>query len=68
MNATVNYGFGVTVMCQLRSSSVTNLVGDDDNCKEIKSVKPKGNQFQIFIGRTDAEAEAPTLWPPDEKN
>ena len=68
MNATVNYGFGVTVMCQLHSSSVTNLVGDDDNCKEIKSVKPKGNQSRIFIGRTDAEAEAPTLWPPDEKN
>ena len=33
--------------------------------KEIKSVHPKGNQYWIFIGRTDAEAEAPTLWPPD---
>ena len=33
--------------------------------KEIKSVNPKGNQSQIFIGRTDAEAEAPILWPPD---
>ena len=28
----------------------------------------KGNQSRIFIGRTDAEAEAPTLWPPDAKN
>ena len=38
------------------------------NCKEIKSVNPKGNQSWIFIGRTDAEAETPILWPPDVKN
>ena len=37
-------------------------------CKEIQLVHPKGNQFWIFIGRTDAEAEAPVLWPPDAKN
>ena len=37
-------------------------------CKEIKTVNPKGNQSWIFIGRTDAEAETPILWPPDEKN
>ena len=37
------------------------------NCKEIKPVNPKGNQSWIFIGRTDAEAEAPILWPPDAK-
>ena len=36
--------------------------------KEIKPVNPKGNQSWIFIGRTDAEAEAPLLWPPDVKN
>ena len=36
--------------------------------KEIKSVNPKGNQHWIFIGRTDAEAEAPILWPPDVKS
>jgi len=36
--------------------------------KEIKLVSPKGNQFWIFIGRTDAEAETPVLWPPDAKN
>ena len=35
--------------------------------KEIKSVNPKGSQPWIFIGRTDVEAEAPTLWPPDAK-
>ena len=38
------------------------------DCKEIKSVNPKGNQSWIFIERTDAEAETPTLWPPDAKN
>ena len=36
------------------------------DCKEIKPVDPKGNQYWIFIGRTDAEA--PILWPPDVKN
>ena len=36
------------------------------NCKEIKPVSLKGNQFQVFIGRTDAEATI--LWPPDVKN
>ena len=35
--------------------------------KEIKAVSPKGNQPWIFIGRTDAEAKAPILWPPDVK-
>ena len=38
------------------------------DCKGIKSVHPKGNQSWIFIGRTDAEAETPVLWPPDVKN
>ena len=38
------------------------------DCKEIKSINPKGNQSCIFIERTDAEAEAPTLWPPDGKS
>ena len=38
------------------------------DCKEIKSVNPKGNQPWIFIGRTDAEAEVPIFWLPDVKN
>ena len=38
------------------------------DCKEIKPVNPKGNQSWIFIGRTDAEAEAQILWPPDVKS
>ena len=38
------------------------------DCKEIQPVHPKGKQSWIFIGRTDAEAETPVLWPPDAKN
>ena len=38
------------------------------DCKEIQPAHPKGNQSWIFIGRTDAEAETPMLWPPDMKN
>ena len=38
------------------------------DCKEIKPVNPNGNQPCIFIGRTDAEAEALILWPPNAKN
>ena len=37
------------------------------DCKEIKPVNPKRNQSWIVIGRTDAEAETPILWPPDVK-
>ena len=38
------------------------------DCKEIQPVNPKGNQSWIFIGKTDAKAEAPRLWPPDAKS
>ena len=38
------------------------------DCKEFKPVNPKGNQSRIFIGKTDAEAEAPIVWPPDAKS
>ena len=38
------------------------------DCKEIKTYNSKGNQPWIVIGRTDAEAETPILWPPDAKN
>ena len=34
----------------------------------IKPVNPKGNQSGLFVGRVDAEAKAPLLWPPDVKN
>ena len=35
------------------------------DCKEIQPVHPKGDKSWVFIGRTDAEAETPMLWPPD---
>ena len=38
------------------------------DCKEIKPINPKGNQAWIFIGRTEAEAETPILWPPNVKS
>ena len=38
------------------------------DCKEIKLAYPKGSQSWMFIGRTDAEAETPVLWPRDAKN
>ena len=38
------------------------------DCKEIQPVHPEGDQSWVFIGRTDAEAETPVLWPPDAKS
>ena len=38
------------------------------DCKEIQPVHPKGDQSWVFVGRTDAEAETPVLWPPHEKS
>ena len=38
------------------------------DCKEIQPVHPKGDQYWIFIGRTDVEAETPILWPPEVKS
>ena len=46
-----SYGFSSSYICSLL------------DFKEIKPVHPKGNQSWIFIGRTDAEAETPILWP-----
>ena len=38
------------------------------DCKEIQPVRPKRDQSWVFIGRTDAEAETPILWPPHAKS
>ena len=38
------------------------------DCKDIQPVHPKEDQSWVFIGKTDAEAETPILWPPDAKN
>ena len=45
-----------------------NTLESPSDCKEIKPVNPKGNQPGIFIGRTDAKAEALIFWPPDVKS
>jgi len=38
------------------------------DCKKIKPVHPKGDRPWVFIGRTEAKAETPVLWPPDVKS
>ena len=52
--------------CTIQKAEHQRLVALD--CKEIKPVSPKRNQPWIYIGRTDAEAEAPILWSPDAKS
>ena len=54
-----NRCFGTVVLEKTLESSL--------DCKEIKLLNPKRNHSWIFIGRTDAEAETPILWPPDVK-
>ena len=53
---------------RLQTVALEKMIESPLGCKEIKSVSPKGNQSWILIGRTDAEAEAPILWPPDGKS
>ena len=53
--------------CGVGEDSQESLGLKSFDLKEIKPVNPKGNQSWIFIGRTDAEAEIPILWPPDAK-
>ena len=55
-----NWCFWTVVLEKILESPLDN--------KEIQSVHPKGNQSWIFIGRADAEAETPILWPPDANN
>ena len=43
-------------------------LGSPLNCKEIQPVHSEGNQFWMFIGKTDAKAETPILWPPHAKS
>ena len=45
-----------------------SALGSPMDCKQIKPVNSKENQHLIFIGRTDAETEAPIIWPPDAKS
>ena len=60
--------FDLYKICLNFNCGVGEDSGESLDCKEIQSVHPKGNQSWIFIGRTDAEAKTPILWPPDGKN
>ena len=51
----------------LLNSGVEKTLESPLDCKEIQPVHPKGDQSWVFIGRTDAEAETPILWPPHAK-
>ena len=55
-------------ICVARENSWLGLPCNPLDCKDIQPVHSKGNQSWIFIGRTDTEAEAPILWPPDAKS
>ena len=48
--------------------SGNSLLVQSLDCKEVEPVHSKGDQFWVFIGRTDAKAETPILWPPDGKS
>ena len=48
--------------------SGNSLLVQSLDCKEVEPVHSKGDQFWVFIGRTDAKAETPILWPPDVKS
>ena len=52
----------------LLNSGVGKILERPLECKEIQPIQPKGDQSWVFIGRTDAEDEAPILWPSDAKS
>ena len=60
--------FSQEKMSPCLSSFYSSILRISLDSKEIQPVSPKRNQPLMFIGRTDAEAEAPIVWPPDEKS
>ena len=60
-------GWAPRIWC-LQTAVLEKSVESLLDCKEIQPVHPKGDQCWVFIGRTDAEADAPILWPPDAQN
>ena len=64
----VSKDFGFAFWWLFWTVVLENTLESPLDCKEIQSVSAKGNKSWIFIGRTDAEAETPILWPPDVKN
>ena len=63
----VMYGYASWTIKKAELLNYSVLLSPLD-CKEIRPVHPKRGQSWVFIGSTDAEAEAPILWPPDAKN
>ena len=59
-------GFFLTIGC-FRTVVLEKTLESPLDFREIKPVNPKGNQSCIFIGRAEAQVDAPTLWPPDMK-
>ena len=62
-----NWCFWTVVLEEILEEILEGILAVPLDCKEIKPINPKGNQPWIFTGRTDAETEAPRLWPPDAK-
>ena len=52
----------------LLNCDVEKTLGSPLDFKESQPVHPKGDQYWVFIGRTDVEAEIPIFWPPDAKS
>ena len=61
------YSNQLKIYIHLRTVLLEKTLESPLDCKEVQPIHPKGNQSWIFIGRTNAEAEAPILWPPDVK-
>ena len=59
--------FGILIQC-VEKELVGEYLESPLDCKEIQTVHPEGDQSWVFIGRTDAEAETPILWPPHAKS
>ena len=62
------YFIVVLIYISLMDNALEKTLESPLVCKEIQPVHPKGDQSWVFIGRTDAEAETPILWPPDVKS
>ena len=67
-SCTIKKALSTKELMLLKTAVLKKTLKSPLDCKEIQPVHPKGNQSWIFIGRTDAEAEAPILWPPHAKN
>ena len=63
-----NWCFWTMVLEKILESPLEKTLESPLDYKEIQPVHPKGNQSWVFIGRTDAEAETPVLWPPEAKS